>query len=108
MGPRSKRRNGMGTVQQRGNEALAELPVEASLECLHGSCEAVGIFWLPKGCAVYPDVETQVLCWQHAAGGGDVQGIGMIQDLTTGWFKEWWVKSGRSFGERTQNGFVHE
>lgn len=62
-------------------------------DCLFGCDGAVGIFYLDEGCVVFPSVQTQILCWQHA-GSAREQGahccIELRQDLTDGWFHRWW------------------
>ena len=62
-------------------------------DCLFGCTGAVGIFSLDEGCVVWPNVHTQILCWQHAKDARS-QGahccIQLVQDLTNGWFARRW------------------
>jgi len=63
-------------------------------DCLFGCDGAVGIFYLSDGCVVWPNVHTQLLCWQHAGRAREQGAIGHIelrQDLTDGWFARWWA-----------------
>ena len=50
-------------------------------DCLFGCDGAVGIFFLPRGCVGFRNVQTQVLCWQHAgsARDGSLAGIELVQ-----------------------------
>ena len=62
-------------------------------QCQFGCRGAVGVFELSEGCIVNSNTR-QTLCWQHAGRSRDQGALGtmeLIEDLTDGWFSEWWL-----------------
>lgn len=45
------------------------------MKCHFGCDDAVGWFWLPSGCACFPDDQLQPLCEQHLYKATDLGGI---------------------------------
>lgn len=65
----------------------------AGFSCLHGDGRADGIYEVPRGCIVFPGVETQALCVHHVMSDGSFEGMTFVVDLSPNAAWSAWIRS---------------